>query len=42
MPINYGMGKDGSDETIADAGQPVELQLLGNSYIHVPVGQTTQ
>lgn len=35
--INYGSGKDVSDETIADAGEPLELRWFGTSYIELPV-----
>jgi putative CocE/NonD family hydrolase len=35
--INYGTGKDVSDETIADAGEPLEIRWLGDSFIEVPV-----
>jgi putative CocE/NonD family hydrolase len=35
--INYGTGKDVSDETIADANEPLEIQWLGDSFIDVPV-----
>jgi hypothetical protein len=39
VQINYGTGKDVSDETIADAGEPLRVQWLGGSYIDVPVGR---
>jgi hypothetical protein len=35
--INYGSGKDVSDETIADAGEPLEIHWFGASYIDLPV-----
>lgn len=35
--INYGTGKDVSDETIADAGAPLVVQWAGTSFINVPV-----
>lgn len=35
--INYGSGKDVNDETIADAGEPLEIRWLGGSYIELPV-----
>lgn len=35
--INYGTGKDVSDETIADGKEPLSLRLLGDSFIDVPV-----
>ena len=35
--INYGTGKDVSDESIADAGEPLTIRWLGGSYIDLPV-----
>jgi putative CocE/NonD family hydrolase len=35
--INYGTGKDVSDESIADAREPLRLRWLADSYIDVPV-----
>jgi len=35
--INYGTGKDVSDETIADAGEPLEIRWFGDSFIDLPV-----
>lgn len=35
--INYGSGKDVSDETAADAGAPLEVRWLGGSFVAVPV-----
>jgi hypothetical protein len=35
--INYGSGKDVSDETIADAGAPLRLQWLDTSYLDIPL-----
>jgi putative CocE/NonD family hydrolase len=41
--INYGTGKDVSDETIVDAGKPLTIQWLGDSFIDIPTaGQSTQ
>jgi putative CocE/NonD family hydrolase len=37
--INYGTGKDVSDESIADAKEPLTIELFGDSYIAVPVGK---
>lgn len=37
LQINYGSGKDVSDETIADAGEPLLVQWRGGSHIDVPV-----
>lgn len=36
--INYGTGKDVSDETIADAGKPPTLKWLGDSFVDMPTG----
>jgi uncharacterized protein len=35
--INYGTGKDVSDETIADAGAPLTIRWYGGSFLDVPV-----
>jgi uncharacterized protein len=35
--INYGTGKDVSDETIRDAKEPLQVQWLNSSYIKVPI-----
>ena len=35
--INYGTGKDVSDETIADANEPLQIKWYGDSFIKVPV-----
>jgi hypothetical protein len=35
--INYGTGKDVSDESIADAKEPLEVHWYGDSVVHVPV-----
>jgi predicted acyl esterase len=37
--INYGTGKDVSEETIADAKEPLRIQWLAGSYIELPVGR---
>jgi len=37
--INYGTGKDISDETEADAGKPLTIEWLEGSYIDMPVGR---
>jgi len=37
MQINYGTGKDVSDETIAAAGEPLKIQWFGDSFIDLPV-----
>lgn len=36
--INYGTGKDVSDETSADAREPLTIEWLGGSFIDMPVG----
>jgi hypothetical protein len=35
--INYGSGKDVSDETIADAGEPLRIEWLDGSWVEVPL-----
>jgi predicted acyl esterase len=40
LQINYGTGKDVSDETIADAKEPVRIQWFGSSFIDVPLSVT--
>jgi len=35
--INYGSGKEVSDETIADAGDPLEIRWLAGSYLSLPI-----
>jgi len=35
--INYGTGKDVSDESIADAGRPLQVRWHGASFIDVPL-----
>jgi len=37
--INYGTGKDVSDETIQDAGGPLEVQWLGDSALVFPTSR---
>jgi putative CocE/NonD family hydrolase len=37
MQINYGTGGDVSDETIADAKEPLTIDWLGDSYIDLPI-----
>ena len=39
MQINYGSGKPVSDETIADAGDPLELRWHGDSFLEFPVSR---
>lgn len=35
--VNYGTGKDVSDESRADAGEPLRVSWHGDSYINVPL-----
>jgi uncharacterized protein len=35
--INYGTGKDVSDETVADAKEPLQIKWFGESYLVFPV-----
>ncbi|NII27355.1 CocE/NonD family hydrolase [Pseudoflavitalea sp. X16] len=35
--VNYGTGKDVSDESIQDAGAPLQVQWYNDSFIRVPV-----
>ena len=35
--INYGSGKDVSDESIEDAGEPLRIEWLGASHIDIPL-----
>jgi uncharacterized protein len=37
--INYGTGRSVSDESIQDAGLPVEVKWYGDSYLDLPVGK---
>ena len=34
--LDLGSGKDPSDETIADAGEPLEIFWRGSSYLDLP------
>jgi putative CocE/NonD family hydrolase len=36
--INYGTGKDVSQESRADAGRPLEVRWYGSSHLDIPVG----
>ena len=40
--INYGTGKEVHDETIADAGAPLEIRWLNGSYLKIPVFRETE
>ena len=35
--INYGSGKDVSDETIADGKVPLQIEWSNGSYIKIPL-----
>lgn len=35
--INYGTGKDVSDETVEDSGEPLEIKWYNDSYVEIPV-----
>ncbi|REC50232.1 CocE/NonD family hydrolase [Chryseobacterium pennipullorum] len=35
--INYGTGKDVSDETIQDSGEPLQIKWYNDSYVEIPV-----
>ncbi|SHL97280.1 hypothetical protein SAMN05444360_106184 [Chryseobacterium carnipullorum] len=37
--INYGTGKDVSDETIKDSGEPLEIKWYNDSYVEIPIYQ---
>jgi uncharacterized protein len=37
--VNYGTGKDVSDESIADAEEPLRVEWFNDSYVEVPVTQ---
>ncbi|KMQ61704.1 hydrolase [Chryseobacterium sp. BLS98] len=37
--INYGTGKDVSDETIKDAGEPLKIKWYNDSYVEIPIYQ---
>ncbi|MBC8083158.1 MAG: hypothetical protein H7Z21_08105 [Hymenobacter sp.] len=37
--VNYGSGKEVSDERMADAGQPLEISWSSESFIVVPVAR---
>lgn len=36
MQLNLGSGKDPSEETIADAGEPLDIHWRGSSYLDLP------
>ena len=35
--INYGTGKDVSDESVKDAGDPLTIEIQGGSYFEIPL-----
>ncbi len=35
--VNYGTGKDVSEESIKDAGEPLKIEILSGSYFEVPL-----
>ncbi|ALN81393.1 hydrolase CocE/NonD family protein [Lysobacter antibioticus] len=37
--INYGSGKDVSDETLADAGEALRIEWFGGSYLEIPLSR---
>lgn len=40
--INYGTGKDVSDETIQDSGYPMEIKWYNSSYVGIPVDKDSR
>ena len=37
--VNYGTGKDVSDESVADAKEPLRVEWFNDSYVEVPLSQ---
>ena len=37
IQVNYGTGKDVSDETIADAATPLKIEWFDDSFVDIPV-----
>jgi uncharacterized protein len=35
--VNYGTGKDVSDESVSDAGEPFRIEILSGSYFEIPL-----
>ena len=35
--VNYGTGKDVSDESVKDAGEPLKIAIQGGSYFEIPL-----
>lgn len=40
--VNYGSGKEVSDETITDADKPLKVKWFNDSFINVPVNKTPE
>lgn len=38
--VNYGTGKDVSDETVKDAGEPLRIEISSGSYFEIPLDNT--
>jgi uncharacterized protein len=38
--VNEGIGKDVSDESVADAGEPLKVEWLGDSFVRIPIRRT--
>jgi hypothetical protein len=39
--VNYGTGKDVSDESIKDAGDPLKIEIRSGSYSEVPLDNSS-
>ena len=35
--VNYGTGKDVSDESVKDAGDPLKIEIRSGSYLRMPL-----
>ena len=35
--VNHGTGKDVSDESVKDAGEPLKIEIQGGSYFEIPL-----
>jgi putative CocE/NonD family hydrolase len=35
--VNYGTGRDVSDESVKDAGEPLKIEIQGGSYFEIPL-----
>jgi hypothetical protein len=35
--VNYGTGKDVSDESVKDAGDPLKIEIQGGSFFEIPL-----